>query len=92
MQRPAGSFDHYFIMGQQKDRFFLIFSLGSKRTVACKVGDVGELRQVLFALAVLLPALVESISEEAGLGVLGSSGEEGVDEDWFFAIFVASQP
>lgn len=90
MERPAGSLDHYFIMCQQKHRFFLILSLGGKRTVACEVGDVGELRQVLFAFAVLLPALVESISEETSLGVLGSSREEGVDENWFFAIFVAS--
>lgn len=92
MERPAGSLDHYFIMGQQKHRLFLIFSLGGKRAVTRKVGDVGELRQVLFALAVLLPALVESISKETSLGILGSSGEEGVDEHWLFAIFVASQP
>lgn len=44
MERPAGSLDHYFIMGQQKHRFFLIFSLGGKRAVACKVGYVGKLR------------------------------------------------
>ena len=91
MERTTCNLNHYFIVGQQKYRLFLILSLRGKRTVACQVGNVGKLRQILFTLTVLLPALVESIRKEAGLWVLSAAREQRMDEHWLFAIFVASK-